>query len=226
MVDIGFIPQPGPQQVVQTHGSLGEWWIHSEDYGPAAKGLMVRKTREDLRDTINAGMAMFGAAGVWKEKGSYFQMSNGGKLTCAYLESDQDAANYQGWSLTRVYVEELTQYAAPGPIFKLFACLRSAVGVPCQFRATCNPGGVGHHWVKAWAIDIGPYAVQGLGAAAVPLFVLVTAAGVVQCLCLAELAAMMPHRTGGLPSYAAETSLKRSSLPGLASGWVSRASFR
>ena len=33
----------------------------------------------------------------------------------------------------------------------------------------------------------------------------VTAAGVVLCFCLAELAAMMPHRTGGLPSYAYET---------------------
>jgi hypothetical protein len=27
--------------------------------------------------------------------------------------------------------------------------------VPCQFRATCNPGGPGHHWVKQWIIDQG-----------------------------------------------------------------------
>src|SRR5262245_38569934 len=52
---------------------------------------------------------------------------------------------------------------------------------------------------------IGPYAVQGMGAAAIPVFFVVTAAGVVLCLCLAELAALMPHRTGGLPSYAYET---------------------
>src|SRR3954469_9674691 len=24
-------------------------------------------------------------------------------------------------------------------------------------KATCNPGGPGHHWVKSWAIDCGPY---------------------------------------------------------------------
>ena len=175
-IELGFVPQEGPQTAFiecpcdivvfggargggKTHGSLGEWWIHSEDYGPEAKGLMVRKTREDLRDTINEGMQMFGPAGIWKEKGGYFQMSNGGRLSCAYLENDQDAANYQGWSLTRVYVEELTQYASPGPIFKLLATLRSATGVPCQLRATCNPGGPGHHWVKQWAIDLGPYRV-------------------------------------------------------------------
>lgn len=52
---------------------------------------------------------------------------------------------------------------------------------------------------------IAPFAVQSLGAASVPLFVGVTAAGVLLCFCLAELAAMMPDRTGGLPSYAFET---------------------
>jgi Terminase large subunit, T4likevirus-type, N-terminal len=174
MVELGFVPQEGPQQAFvdcpadiiifggargggKTHGALGEWWLHSEEYGSHARGVMVRKTREDLRDTIQTAQLMFGRAAQWKEKGGYFQMENGGRLTCAYLESDQDAANYQGWSLTRVYVEELTQYASSSAIFKLFATLRSASGVPCQFRATCNPGGPGHHWVKQWAIDLGPY---------------------------------------------------------------------
>jgi len=52
---------------------------------------------------------------------------------------------------------------------------------------------------------VAPFAVQSLGAASIPLFFLVTGAGVILCFCLAELAAMMPHRTGGLPSYAYET---------------------
>lgn len=175
LVEIGFVPQPGPQQAFidcpcdivvfggargggKTHGSLGEWWIHSEQHGAHARGLMVRKTREDLRDTIQTAQIMFGAAAQWKEKGGYFQMANGGRLTCAYLESDTDAQNYQGWSLTRVYVEELTQYASSSAIFKLLATLRSPAGIRCQFRATCNPGGPGHNWVKAWAIDLGPFA--------------------------------------------------------------------
>ncbi len=48
-------------------------------------------------------------------------------------------------------------------------------------------------------------AVGSLGAASIPMFVAVTAAGVLLCFCLAELAAAMPDRTGGLPSYAFET---------------------
>jgi amino acid transporter len=52
---------------------------------------------------------------------------------------------------------------------------------------------------------VAPFAVQAMGAASIPVFLLVSLAGVVLCLSLAELAAMMPDRTGGLPSYAFET---------------------
>ena len=72
----------------------------------------------------------------------------------------------------------------------------------------------GTNWWGAFALGlagtilvtgIAPYAVQSLGAASIPLFVVVTAMGVLLCLFLAELAAMMPERTGGLPSYASAT---------------------
>ena len=52
---------------------------------------------------------------------------------------------------------------------------------------------------------IDPPAVQALGAAAVPLLAIATAMGVSLCLFAAELAAVMPHRTGGLPSYTTES---------------------
>jgi hypothetical protein len=83
--------------------------------------------------------------------------SNGARLNCAYLENDRDAENYQGWSLTRVYVEELTQFPMPDPVFKLLATLRSSKNIKPQMRCTCNPGGAGHGWVKEWIIDHGEY---------------------------------------------------------------------
>jgi amino acid transporter len=51
---------------------------------------------------------------------------------------------------------------------------------------------------------IDPPAIQALGAAAIPLLAITTVMGVLLCLFAAELAAVMPHRTGGLPSYAGE----------------------
>jgi amino acid transporter len=51
---------------------------------------------------------------------------------------------------------------------------------------------------------IDPPAVQALGAAAVPLIAVATVMGVLLCLFAAELATVMPHRTGGIPSYTTE----------------------
>jgi amino acid transporter len=49
---------------------------------------------------------------------------------------------------------------------------------------------------------IAPVMVTELGAAAVPVIVVITISGYIVCLLLAELSAMMPDRSGGLPSYA------------------------
>jgi hypothetical protein len=173
-VVIGFKPQPGPQVAFlrapfdivvyggargggKSYASLGEFWLHADRWGLHAKGLMIRKTREDLKDTIEIATTMYGSAAKYDGQQKWFRFTNGALLHMAYLESDADAQNYQGWSLTRVYVEELTQYAESRPIFKLLATLRSgAPGIKCQFRATCNPGGPGHGWVKNWIIDKGP----------------------------------------------------------------------
>jgi amino acid transporter len=52
---------------------------------------------------------------------------------------------------------------------------------------------------------IAPLAVAGMGGSAVFYMGINTVFGLVLCLCLAELAAMWPERTGGVPSYAAES---------------------
>ena len=66
-------------------------------------------------------------------------------------------------------------------------------------------------WVGAFVIGlagtilvtgIAPVMVTTLGAACIPVTVIITLTGWLLCLFLAELAAMMPERTGGAPSYA------------------------
>jgi amino acid transporter len=67
------------------------------------------------------------------------------------------------------------------------------------------------NWVGAFVIGlagtilvtgIAPVMVTTLGAASIPVTVIVTLTGWLLCLFLAELATMMPERTGGAPSYA------------------------
>lgn len=61
---------------------------------------------------------------------------------------------------TRVYIEEVTNFPAPGPINKLRATLRGSAGVPVGMRLTGNPGGPGHNWVKARYIDPNKHGYQ------------------------------------------------------------------
>ncbi|HEY1560150.1 MAG TPA: terminase family protein [Caulobacteraceae bacterium] len=171
-----WLPQPGPQsdfvlsevsEVIyggargggKTDGVLGDFALHAAKYGPHARGLLVRRTQTALAPTIQRAREIYGYGVAWFESKMRFEWPNGAVLYCRHLDNDADADLYQGHSYTRVYVEELTQFPMPGPVDKLKATLRSAQGVPCGFRATCNPGGPGHGWVKKRYIDDGPHTV-------------------------------------------------------------------
>lgn len=167
-----FIPQPAqvpyitsPADITifggargggKTFGSLGDWWLHAETYQSNARGLMLRKARADLKDTISIAADLFGNAAKWIHGDAYFQFRNGARLYMAYLENEKDAQGYQGWSLTRVYLEEITQFLSLEPMMRLLATLRSPAGIRCQMKGTCNPGGPSHFAVKSMFIDNGP----------------------------------------------------------------------
>jgi hypothetical protein len=169
-----WAPQTGPQhafvtcpifEVVyggargggKTDASLGDFALHARAHGANAKGLFVRRTRVALEPTIARARQLYLPLGVeWLQQRSMFRWPNGAVLYFRYLDRDADADAYQGHDYSRVYVEELTQFSDPSPVDKLKATLRSAAGAPCGFRATCNPGGPGHTWVKARYIDSGP----------------------------------------------------------------------
>jgi len=142
----------------KTDASLGDFAMHAVTFGADAKGLLVRRTRVALEPTIARARAIFGPEGaVWSASRSAFEWPSGARLAFRHLDRDADADGYQGHDYSRLYVEELTQFADPRPLDKLKATLRSAGGASVGYRATCNPGGAGHNWVKARYIDAGPY---------------------------------------------------------------------
>lgn len=179
-VNTVWAPQRGPQTALltcpcfevffggargggKTDGMLGEWLSHADLYGPDANGLMVRRQRTELMDTIRRSHRIYGMLDGWKwhEQDKTWTSERGAQLRFAYLERDTDAEGYQGHSYTRVYVEELGNFRSPEPVLKLMATLRSGAGVPCGFRATGNPGGPGQSWVRSRYIDpVTPWTVQ------------------------------------------------------------------
>jgi hypothetical protein len=107
-----------------------------------------------LKEVIARCKKLFKKLGaVYNEQRAEFTMSNGARLAFVHLERDSDAEAYQGHSYSRVYIEEVTNWASPNVINKLKGTLRSGAGVSCGMRLTGNPGGPGHQWVKARYID-------------------------------------------------------------------------
>jgi hypothetical protein len=141
----------------KTDGVLGDFLEHADTYGENAIGLMIRRQRTELIETIERSRTIYTPLGwTYHEQDKMWRAPNGARLRFAYLERDADAEGYQGHSYTRVYVEEIGNFPSDKPILKLMATLRSGAGVPVGFRATGNPGGPGHQWVKARYIDPAP----------------------------------------------------------------------
>ena len=142
----------------KTDATLGDFLEHQAHFGAAAKGLFVRRRQTDLVSTLARAKAIYRQAkAVFNAQRSEFTFPSGAVIRFRYLERDEDAERYQGHDYSRVYVEELTQFPKPGPVDKLKATLRSVAGAQCGFRATCNPGGAGHGWVRSRYIDAGAW---------------------------------------------------------------------
>lgn len=140
----------------KTMAVLLKWAVHAAENGSKARGLILRRELTNLRDMIATAHSIYGPIGAkWREQAKEYVMPNGAVLVFAYLDNDRDADAYQGHNYSFVGIEEITQFPDPAPINKLRATLR-VPGIKRHFVATGNPGGVGHHWVKARYIDPAP----------------------------------------------------------------------
>ena len=75
--------------------------------------------------------------------------------------NESDADLYQGHQYTWIGWDELGNWPNLNAYKKLKACLRSAHGVANKrIRCSANPGGVGHHAIKNYFIDIAPKGME------------------------------------------------------------------
>jgi len=127
---------------------------------PNFNGLILRRTNDELRELIWKSQELYPKAfqgAKWAEKKSQWTFPSGAKLWLTYLERDQDVLRYQGQAFSYVAFDELTQY----PTAFAFNYMRSRLRttdptLPIYIRATTNPGGSGHGWVKKMFIDPAP----------------------------------------------------------------------
>ncbi|ABK44199.1 protein of unknown function DUF264 [Magnetococcus marinus MC-1] len=130
--------------------------------GGAWRGILFRRTYGELEEVQNRAQQLFAPLGaVYKASDRTWRFQGGSVLKLRYLERAADAARYQGHQYTWIGWDELTNWPDDVAYKMLMACLRSAHGIKHKrIRASGNPGGAGHQWVKRRFIDPAPAGYQ------------------------------------------------------------------
>lgn len=131
-------------------------------YGKYWHGILFRKTYPQLEDLISRSKEIYPGwfPGVaWHKTEKTWAWPNGATLKMRFLESDDDWLEYWGHAYTWIGWDEIATWANSTPYLRMKARLRCAqFSIPnMRIRASANPGGPGHQWVKAyWKIDLFP----------------------------------------------------------------------
>lgn len=174
-VPVVFKPNPGPQtlffaaeeQEVLYGGAAGGGKSYALIADPMRyfenkhfRGLILRRTNDELRELIWKSQELYPQIwkdAIWREKDKEWRFPSGARLWMTYLERDEDVMRYHGQAFTYIGIDELTQYATPFAWNFMRSRLRDASStLPLFMRATSNPGGPGHGWVKRMFVDPAP----------------------------------------------------------------------
>lgn len=164
-VKLVWRPQAGPQSLLltcpaddilfggargggKTDALLGDAGTYSQTWAPHFRGLLIRRTYDELDEVVARSQDLFLPLGAKWQAGRYtWRFPWGGFLKLRYLKRDEDASGYQGHSYNWLGKDEGGNFPQVGPLDKLSATLRDKNGVPIREIMTANPGGPGQSWI-------------------------------------------------------------------------------
>ncbi|MEG0229752.1 MAG: phage terminase large subunit, partial [Oscillospiraceae bacterium] len=115
--------------------------------------MILRRTYGELRENhINPLKKELKDIANYKDSEKTFFFPNESVIIFGYCDDENDVLRYQGQEYDVIFIDEATQLTS-FQYNSLCACLRGANDFPKRIYLTCNPGGVGHGWVKRLFID-------------------------------------------------------------------------
>ena len=120
---------------------------------PGIRCLLVRRSYAELKaNHVRPLLEEYGSLLSWSEGDKTLTLANGSSIALGYCASTRDVLRYQGQEYDIIAIDEATQLSEyQFSIFK--ACLRGTSVAPRRMYLTCNPGGIGHAWVKRLFVE-------------------------------------------------------------------------
>lgn len=116
------------------------------------RGILFRRTFPELKDVIakaNKWFPQIFPTAKYNKADHTWTFQDGEQLIFGFMEKEDDYWKYHGHAYPWIGWEELTNWPTDELFKRMFSTNRSSnKKVPRKIRATCNPHGVGHNWVK------------------------------------------------------------------------------
>jgi len=126
---------------------------------PHYRGLILRKTFPQLTELIAKAYEYYPRAvkgAVYHATGHTWRFPSGARIVFGSMQHPKDRINYQGQAYDYIAFDELTHFTWEEYSYLFSRNRPSGPGTRCYMRATANPGGVGHGWVKSRFITPAP----------------------------------------------------------------------
>ena len=121
---------------------------------PGIRILMVRCHYPELEENIIRPILRWLPEEIYSYNGTSRLMTfdNSSIIKFGHYDGDSAESEYQGVEYDVVFVDEATQLSERAFRY-LQTVIRGVNEFPKRFYLTCNPGGIGHRWVKRLFID-------------------------------------------------------------------------
>lgn len=172
-------PQPGPQTEFHQRTEYEVFYGGARGGGktdsllmeglrqvghPRYRAIFFRRTYPELEEVIDRSRQLFPRAypgARWRGDEKQWIFPSGAVYRFRHLQHEADKYNYQGHEYQYVAFDELTHFTLDMYMFLHSSCRTSDPTLTPYIRASGNPGGIGHAWVKDRFIDSCPAVPDG-----------------------------------------------------------------
>ena len=126
---------------------------------PYYKALILRKTYNQLNELVDKTLNYYPQAfpkARYNHSTHTWRFPSGAKIVFGAMQHAQDKIKYQGQAYDFIAFDELTHFSFEEYIYLFSRNRPNGPGTRVYIRATANPGGVGHAWVKERFITAAP----------------------------------------------------------------------